>query len=272
MKIFCGALLICFITVSAFASTSIEYSLESDWIYEEEYPGTLLLSENPSGGITAAINVPSGIEDGGLTASRHDLPGFSIDNDNIFVELEYSSLTYNITGDTASFSLCLELEFLDSNFNRYEMAMALGQGNGSLFFETWFQDDTYFEYYQTKPILVGIAVNKGVLGLYFRGNYVSPYFKDVENNSLIYPFSDWNISQIVGTHDFRVDNDFEAYTPEGGTVLGSVNLKKVFFKTIKGDLDKDGDIDGADLASYIDGPGDIGLGDFANSFGEIGPF
>ena len=95
MKIFSSVLLICFIAGSALADTNIEYTLVGDWIYEEETPGTLLLSTNPLGGITTTINVPSGIEDGGLTASRHDLPGFSIDN-NIFIEIEYSSLTFNI--------------------------------------------------------------------------------------------------------------------------------------------------------------------------------
>lgn len=39
-----------------------------------------------------------------------------------------------------------------------------------------------------------------------------------------------------------------------------------------GDKDYDGDVDGADLASYIDDPGDIGLVDFAQNFGGTDPF
>ena len=44
-----------------------------------------------------------------------------------------------------------------------------------------------------------------------------------------------------------------------------------FTSFIKGDFDKDGDVDGADLAFYIDEPGDVGVGDFAQNFGETGP-
>ena len=227
MKIFSSVLLICFIAGSALADTYVEYTLDDEWIYEEETPGTLLLSKNPLGGITTTINVPSGIDDGGLTASRHDLPGFSIDN-NIYIELAYSSLTFNITGVTAELSLCLELEFFDSEFNSYEIAMAIGQINGSWGFGTWFQDDDNFEYSYDAPIPDGLSINEGALGLYFHGNHVSAYFKDVENN-ILYPFLDWDISQIVGTYGFRVDNDFEAYTEDGGTVLSSVNLKQVVY-------------------------------------------
>lgn len=106
MKIFLGVLIICFIAGSALANTYIEYTLDGDWIYEQEYVGTLSLSDNPSDGITATINVPSGIDDGGLTASRHDLPGFSMGNYG-FIELDYSSLTSTISGTTAYLGLCL---------------------------------------------------------------------------------------------------------------------------------------------------------------------
>lgn len=267
IKIFSGVLMVCFLAGSAIANTYIEYTLDGDWIYEEDYPGTLLLSENPSGGITATINVPSGSE-GGLAASRHDLPGFALDN-NKFIELEYSSLTSTITGITASLSLCLEVEFFDFQFNTYEISMAFGYTNELRMFATWFQDDGNFEYHQDKPIPDGLLINEGTLGLYFHDNYVTAYFRDLDNNFL-YPFSDWDISQIVGTNGFSVDNDFEASTLDGGTVLASVNLKQVVFGSIcEGDFDRDGDIDGSDLAVFAAGAtGGVTLESFAANFGK----
>lgn len=49
------------------------------WTYEEEdgVSGTLTVTDNPSGGVIISIDVPGGIDGGGLAASRHDLPGFS---------------------------------------------------------------------------------------------------------------------------------------------------------------------------------------------------
>jgi hypothetical protein len=70
----------------------------------------------------------------------------------------------------------------DSEFNHYEIGMAIGQINGSWFLGTWFQDDVNFEYSYEKPIPDGLSINEGALGLYFHGNHVSAYFKDVENN------------------------------------------------------------------------------------------
>jgi hypothetical protein len=277
MKIIIGVLIIFFIAGSALAYTSIEYTLDGDWVYEEGYPGTLNLSENPSGGIIATIQVPAGLDDSGLSASRHELPGFSLDH-NIFIELEYSSLTFTINDPAASMDIALEVEFFDSNFNDYEIGMAISLSNDTMVFGTWFQDDVNFEY-SYEVSIEGTSINEGSLGLYFHGNHVSAYFKDAENN-IEYPFPiDWDISQIAGAHDFWVDNDFEADTSEveekfdnGTIVLASVNLERVVFKIIKGDFDKDGNVDGADLASYINDPGDIGLGDFALNFGGLGPF
>ena len=228
MKMFLGVLIICSLVASASADTYfIEYTLDDDWIYKQEYVGTLSLSDNPSGGITATINVPSGIDDGGLTASRHDLAGFSMGNYG-FIELDYSSLTSTISGTTAYLGLCLEVEFYDSESNRYQIAMAIGQSSGSLNFETWLAKDSGFDYYDEVPIPDGLATNEGVLGLYWHDTYVSAYFKDVGGN-VLYPFLDWDMSQIVGTHDFSVDNDFEADTLDGGTVIASVNLEQVVY-------------------------------------------
>lgn len=226
MKIFSGVLLICFIAGSALA-TNIEYTLDGDWIYEEGYPGTLSLSDHPSGGITAAIDVPTGIDGGGLTASRHDLPGFSIDN-NIFFELDYGSLTSTIVGPNGHLSLVTEIEFFDSDSTRYTLSMAIKQKIGSNYFVTCFTEEPNDDNCEEEPIPQDLSIDGGALGFNFHGNYVSPYFKDADNN-LSYPFLDWDISQIVGTYGFSVDNDFEAITIGGGPILASVNLKQVVY-------------------------------------------
>jgi hypothetical protein len=227
MKIFSGVIIICFIAGSALATTYIEYTLDGDWIYEEDYPGTLSLSENPSGGITAAINVPTGIDGGGLSASRHDLAGFSLDN-NIFIELDYGTLTSTIIGPGASLSLVSEMEFFDSDSTRYTLSMAIRQSNESRYFVTCLTEEPNPDNCEEVPILGGLSIDEGALGFNFHGNNVSAYFKDADNN-LLYPFLDWDISQIVGTYGFSVDNDFEAVTVDGGTVVASVNLKHVAY-------------------------------------------
>jgi hypothetical protein len=226
-KIFFGSIIVLFCAGSSFADTVIEYTLNGDWIYGADHPGTLILSDNPSGGISATINVPSYTDDGGLTASRHDLPGFSVSNDS-YIELRYSSLTYEITGDSVDFDICLELEFSDSEYNSVQVAMVIGQENGSWFFFTWFSDGQNNEYESAEPIPPGLSLDKGSLGLYFHGNYVSPYFKDAENN-ITFPFLDWDLSQVAGPNSFSVDNDFEADTVSGGTFSGTVILEHVAY-------------------------------------------
>ena len=226
MKMFLGVLIICSLVVPASADTFIEYTIDGDWTYNEGYAGTLALTDNPSGGIIANINVPSGIDDGGLTASRHDLPGFSMAN-NGFIELDYKSLTSDITGN-ADLALCIEVEFYDSQSIRYQMAMEIWQENGAREMGTWFEKDSGFDDYFEVPIPDGLLINEGALGLYFHDSSVSPYFKDVLGN-VLYPFSDWDISQIDDMHNFSVDNDFEADTSDGGTVMASVNLERVVY-------------------------------------------
>jgi hypothetical protein len=223
-KIFSVVLIIFFIAGSALANTYIEYTLDGDWIYDEEGEGTLTLSDNPSGGITATINVPAFTE-GGLGASRHDLIGFTLDN-NIFIELDYKSLNYIITGPTAHLTLVLEVEFFNSESFNYQISMKIRQSKESRYFETCIED-----YCKEEPIPEGLLINDGALGLYFHGHYVSAYFKDVEDN-ILYPFLDWDISQNEGTYGFSVDNDFEASTLDGGTVEASVNLKRVIYGPI----------------------------------------
>ena len=70
-------------------AVDILYDLGPDWIYEEGSPGTLALTELPGVGVKVDINVPSNVE-GGLSASRHNLPGLIFDVDN-FAQLHYSS-------------------------------------------------------------------------------------------------------------------------------------------------------------------------------------
>jgi len=195
--------------------------LGGGWIYEQDAIGTLALSDNPTGGVTAAINVPSGLI-GGLSGSRHSLPGFSL-IDGVFIELEYSSLSSTIDGDAAYLDLILELEFYDSESNFYEIAMDISQEGGRLSFESWVGEE-----FVVTPVPNEIATNQGALGLYVTDTTVMPYFKDAGGN-LTFPFAGWDISQIIGAHDFSVDNDFEAFTLDGGSVLASVNLERVVY-------------------------------------------
>jgi len=224
-RTFCGVLAICFLAGSAAANTVIDYALDDGWTYEEGYPGTLSLAANPSGGIIANVDQPVGIEDGGLVASRHDLPGYSLNNAG-FIQLEYSSLSSTITGE-AGLNLVLELEFYDAGGQEYEMAMAIWLTNGGAEFETWYGTNIAEEFYDT-PVPDGLLLAEGALGLYSDGSHVLPYFKDVAG-SVFYPFSTWDISGLVGMHRYSVDNDFEAETIDGGTVAASVNLERVVY-------------------------------------------
>ena len=230
-RIIFSLIVVFFCAGSSSADTVIEYTLNGGgWSYEAEIPSTLLsLSDNPSGGVSVTINVDSYISDGGLTASKHELPGFNITSDT-FIELSYNSLTSEVSGDSALLSLCIELEFIDSDFNSSSIAMAIGKRNGSWAYVTWFKKDGdgSFNISYDEPIPSGQSLNEGALGLYFHGNFVSAYFKDAKKN-IFYPFVDWDISQINGPNSFEVDNDFEAATPLGGTVSGSIVLKHVIY-------------------------------------------
>ncbi|HNS21947.1 MAG TPA: PEP-CTERM sorting domain-containing protein [Sedimentisphaerales bacterium] len=226
-RMFWGALAICLLAGSTAAGTVIDYVLDGGWTYEEGYPGTLWLEENPSGGIIANVDQPVGIEDGGLVASRHALPGYSL-SDAGFIQLEYSSLSSVVT-DEAGLGLVLELEFYDASLLQYEMAMGIWLTEEGTEFETWFDTDMGgFDYYIEIPAPDGLSFSGGALGLYSDGSQVLPYFKDAAG-STFYPFPAWDISGLVGTHSYSVDNDFEAETIDGGTAAGSVNLKRVVY-------------------------------------------
>ncbi|MFC1792020.1 hypothetical protein ACFL3Q_00350 [Planctomycetota bacterium] len=66
------------------------------------------------------------------------------------------------------------------------------------------------------------------MGLYSDGSLVLPYFMDA-SGSVLYPFDPWDVSGIIGTHEYSVDNDFEGVTTAGGTVIASVNLERVVY-------------------------------------------
>jgi len=224
-----------FTGTAVLADTVIPYSIaewtppitvHNGWTYIEEIPGTLELTANPSGGIIASINLPTGTDDGGLVASRHDLPDYSVHNRG-FIQLEYSSLSSVITGNPEGLSLCLEIEFSDADYVFYEMAIAVSQDAEESIFETWFESVEGDFYYET-PVPDGLSLAEGALGLYSNGSIVLPYFIDADG-FVLYPFAAWDVSGITGTHDYRVDNDFEGTTTTGGTVIASVNLEQVVY-------------------------------------------
>jgi len=213
-------------------AVTIEYELGGGWAYEPEYPDTVEVTDNPKGGVTVSINVPSGIYDGGLTASIHSLPGFSL-IDGVFIELEYNSLSSTIDGNAAYSDLNLELELFDEELALYQIGMNLSTGAGSISFESWFEKESFdgnpvFNNYESAPVPDGVVTDQGALGLFVTGASMIPYFKDA-GGDLTFPFAGWDISQIIGAHDFSVDNDFEADTFEGGSVMGSVNLERVVY-------------------------------------------
>lgn len=229
MKIVMSMLMMCSLMVSTSTATTIEYALDGGWTYEQ-YSNTLLLSDNPLGGVTATINVPSGIEDGGLIASRHSLLGFSLNN-FWFIALEYSSLSSTVTGNAAYLDLNLELEFFNSESSFFQIGMNISQSAESVSFESWFEKDLEFDFFVDAPVPDAILTNQGALGLYVSDDRVIPYFEDAAGNQT-FPFLGWNISQIIGAKNFGVDNDFEAYTLDGGSVLASVNLERVVYGVV----------------------------------------
>jgi len=207
--------------------TAIDYDLGGGWVYEEDYSNTLELSPAAGGGVTAEISVQDGIDDGGLTASRHGLPGFQWTNHS-FLELQYTSLTTTVNGENAYADLNLELEFTDSSMNEYQVATNISQYQDSVYFETWFEISTGFSSYVKMAIDDQITLDNGALGLYILDGIMHPYFKEIDEVHFL-PFIGWDISQIISPQDFVVDNDFEAYTLDGGSVFGSVNLDRIVY-------------------------------------------
>ena len=219
------------------ANTVIPYTLTTEWTppimwdngwtYLEYSPGTLWLTANPSGGIIASIDVPTGIggEGGGLGGSRHYLPDYSLHNHG-FIQLEYSSFSSEMTGNPEGVELCLEIMFHDADNVDYEMAIVVLQDAGGSFLGTWF--DIGGGPYYTTPVPDGLSITEGALGLYSNGSLVFPYFMDA-TGSVVSPFVVWNVSGITGTKDYRVDNDFEGTTTAGGTIIASVNLEQVVY-------------------------------------------
>ncbi|MHC4537261.1 MAG: hypothetical protein ACYS6K_25240 [Planctomycetota bacterium] len=216
---------ICVFTGSVVADTIIPYTLTNGWTYEVVDWTTLVLTENPLGGIIADIYIPEDTDDGGLKASRHDLPDYSLHNQG-FIQLEYSSLSSVITGTPEGLDLCLEIEFYDAGNVRYEMAMDLWQDAGGYYFETWFAAEGIFDYGFETPVPDGVSIAEGALGLFSNGSHVFPYFIDAAG-SVVSPFVVWDVSGITGTHNYSCDNDFEGATTPGSTITASVNLEQV---------------------------------------------
>jgi hypothetical protein len=208
------------------ADTVIPYSLDSGWIYEADYPETLELSEDPAGGIIASFDIPDGIDGGGLDASRHALPGYSLHNHG-FIQLEYRSFSSEITGTPDGPDLCLEIEFYDADGVFYEIAIAFSQDAEGFYFETWFES-IYSDSYFLTSVPDGLSLAEGALGIYSDSTIVLPYFMD-STGSVLFPFDAWDVSGITGTHDYRVDNDFEGDTSAGGTIIASVILERVVY-------------------------------------------
>jgi hypothetical protein len=247
-RLLLGVLAICFFVGSAAANTLINYSLSGNWTYESDSPGTLSLSDNPAGGITVDIDIPTGLEEGGLSASQHVLTGFSLGNRG-FVELAYGDLSSTITGSTASLGLIVEVEFYDVSSVRHQIAMGIWQENGKTGFDTWFERDDDFDHYSEVLVPNGLSIEKGALGLYSDGLRVLPYFTD-DIGGTLYPFAAWDISGVSGIHTFSVDNDFEGDSTDGGTVIASVNLRHVEYGAT-GDANGDGFVDDDDDLSLL---------------------
>jgi len=106
------------------------------------------------------------------------------------------------------------------------MAMAIWQDNETSIFETWFAADGGFAYDFEIQVPDGLSLDEGALGLYSDSVHVLPYFQ-YGPGSVLYPFTAWDLSGIAGALNFSVDNDFEADTANGGTVIASVDLRQV---------------------------------------------
>ncbi|MHC4537655.1 MAG: hypothetical protein ACYS6K_27290 [Planctomycetota bacterium] len=213
---------ICVFAGSVVADTVIPYTLTNGWTYGADHPETLQLTENPLGGVIVDIDIPELTEEGGLTASRHALPGYSLHNQG-FIQLEYSSLSSVLTGTPEGPSLCLEIEFEDAGNEPYWMGVDLWQDTGGYSLQTWFQSYDY-----ETPAPGGLSVTEGALGFYSNGSLVFPYFIDAAG-SVVSPLVIWDISGIIGTQNYRCDNDFEGHTPAISTITASVNLDQVVY-------------------------------------------
>jgi len=213
------------------AATVIDYDLGPGWTYETEGSPTTIIAEVPGGGVRIDINIPSATE-GGLGASRHSLPGLSFATDG-FLELHYSDFSSNSVG--ADVNMVLEVEFLDTNNAFYELAIALIENDGDVSFLSWLQTEeaqcpACGESATDSPVNVN-AVD-GILGIEWFSGSARVYFIDSQGEKT-YPLAPWDISGIIGAGSFAVDNDFEAITGIGESVVASVIFEHVQFGDVQ---------------------------------------
>jgi hypothetical protein len=210
------------------AVTIIEYNLGPGWTYSFD-PSTTAIDEVPSG-VRVDFNIPSATE-GGLGASRHALPDLSFATDG-FLELHYSDFSSNSVG--VDVYIALEVEFLDTNNAFYELAIALFQNEEGVGFESWLQTEeaqcpACGESATDSPVNVN-AVD-GILGIEWYSGSALVYFIDSQGEKT-YPLAPWDISGIIGAESFAVDNDFEAITGIGESVVASIIFEHVQFGAV----------------------------------------
>lgn len=210
------------VSSSGFATT-IEYDLGSGWVYETGLGSTLQVTDNPVRGVDISIDVPIGVEEGGLVASRHLLPDFTFGVDG-FIELRWADYFSNVVGVNGA-SIALELEFLDVNNIRHELGVAIvPEGFGS-----WLQNDSgslELDVFQAFP--EALSILDGALGFIWSGDTIDVYFK-YPDNSILY-LTSWNMGLFTGAHNFQLDNDFGANTEDAGSVQASVNFIEVVYE------------------------------------------
>lgn len=206
----------------------ILYDLGPGWSYLADFPATLTLTELPNAGVKVDMNVPENLNRGGLSESRHDLPGLIFDADN-FVQLHYSSYSVT-TAAGASPEITLGLEFRDTNDDLYELGLTLTDNGGTLNFDGSLECGSCIpEISQTHLAnlpATSLDIEQGSLGVARYGNRVLFYLID-KNDTLVFPLDSFDVSQITGAHSFQVDNDFEALTGAGESVVASVVFEKV---------------------------------------------
>ena len=200
------------------AGTRIEYGLADGWTHQEGAPGTLALAEDPSIGMVATIGVPAGSAGGGLSASRHDLPGYS-PKDGAFVELDYDSLDASLSGATASLDLALEVECVDGSLHR--IGMGITRAGGVDRFATRY-DAAFLE----SDVPAGVSIAEGTLGLLGGDDQLRPYFRAADG-SLYHPFASWDVSALADPPSCALANRFAADTGVGASVEASVRLQTI---------------------------------------------
>ena len=226
------AVILSAVITSVQAATIINYDLGSGWTYEAD--AATVITAVPGGGISIDINVPASTDEGGMSASRHDLAGLSLGTDS-FVELHYSDYSSTSVGSSFS-SVDLEIEFFDTNNHLYEMGFALAEISGTLNFAASLTTeaagamcDVCFDDINVSP--VSIDIREGILGNDWLEGKAIAYFID-NKEDIIFPYAGCDMSGFVGTHSFTVDNDFAANTGASESVVASVIFDHVEYGAV----------------------------------------